>query len=596
MERFWKTVLISLIICFVVPWSGLALGKPSGSSLSIRDAILIEEEDRTIFKVQVKGHLEDYHVFTLKEPSRIVIDLPHAKVKNLKTIIHSMAAPPVEKVRMGSHPEKVRFVMDISTERIPTYSISRGENWLSVEIKAERKGEMKKEAVKPAVQKEEPRKDWTVQEVASIRPPAKSSDDKPIETREVPAIKPVEKPEIAMPLPERKEQKEEPILKPAEEVLAKKAEPEKEEISLPEKDRRLSWEKGDFKLGLKGYLKTLGLVSKTLDKDRYFLDLNRSRLDLTGTWKETFILKMVYDHEAMLGSFLETDDFRRLKSYKRHDFFDLDWEAADRRDFYWRHYLYRAYLRYQSEKLNLTVGRQRIAWGTGRFWNPTDIFNPFNPVQVERDERLGADVVNAEFFVTPMAGLNLVYAPQDSSKRSKAALKFKSTYKEVDFSVLAGKSERDRVVGGDFAATVFDGGLRGEAVYYFVRDRKNYFQFILNYDYTFKNSFYILIEYLYNSGPLSRPEFLDLIDRGTHTLTRNLIGLNLGYDITPLLRGDLYMIYGPKKDGVFIQPKLKYSLTQNLDVVGGVHWFNQRKGSEFEFDRTLYFLYVHYYF
>ena len=362
------------------------------------------------------------------------------------------------------------------------------------------------------------------------------------------------------------------------------------------KDRDLKWKKGDITLDLKGYYKNIALGSKTVDSDKYFLNLNRFRLDLTGSYKDILVLKMVYDHEGLLGDYLRSDEFRRIKSFEGHDLSDLDWKIIDQKDFYWHHSLYRAYLRFQSEKFNLSIGRQRIAWGTGKFWNPTDIFNPFNPLQIERDERVGVDSVDAEFFFRPMTSINLVYAPQDSSSRSKGALKFKNTYENWDFSLSGGKSLKDKIIGGDFATTIFEGGFRGETLYHFVPHGKDYFQFVLNYDYTFKNSFYVLVEYFYNSGPLSKSEFLQLIDRGTSTLTRHLVGANFGYDITPLLRGDLYMIYGLKNEGLFVHPKLRYSVSQNLEVVGGVQWFNQRKGSEFEFDHNLYFVYVQYYF
>ncbi len=576
MERYKKIAFVNFIIFVALFTPSFSLGKTASESLSITDVRLIREDEKIALNIYLKGPFHDCRIFTLNDPTRIVIDIFRANLKAiLPREIDQIDLSPLKKVRAEIHKEKVRFVMDFLIEKTPAYSIVKGKDQLSIIIK--------REIVKPLEQEARPLEDALSLPYLPLEKQIAPFDSKQGEglTQDAP-------------------DKEGPELAPAEdlkrEISANERETEKEGESNSEGDRQLTWVKNDFKLGLKGYYKNLALISKTVDNDRYFLDLNRFRLDLTGNWKETFVLKIIYDQEGLLGSYLRTNEFQRIKSFEKHDLLDLDWELVDRKDFYWHHYLYRAYLQFQSEKFNFSMGRQRIAWGTGKFWNPTDIFNPFNPIQVERDERMGVDSIDAEFFIKPMTGINLVYTPQDSSSRSKGALKFKTTYKDLDFSLLGGKSLKDKVVGGDFATTIFDGGFRGETIYYFAHRRKNYLQFILNYDYTFKNSFYFLVEYLYNSGPLSKSEFLQLIDRGNSTLTKHLIGLNLGYDITPLFRGDLNLIYGPERNGVFIHPKLRYSLKQNIEVVGGMQWFNQRKGSEFEFDRNLYFINIQYYF
>lgn len=574
MERYKKIVFVNFIIFIALFTPIFSLGKPATKSLSITDIRLIQEDEKIALNIYLNGPFKDYKVFTLKEPNRIVIDIPYANIKSsISDRIGQIETPPLKSLRIGVYPQKVRFVMDFAMEDIPSYFTVKGKDQLSIEIK--------KEMVKLSAHRA-----WLGGHL-----PDHSQDQKAFFPEEEISFSDcsVDGQVVSLDSADK-------AGSVGSEISAHEEETRKEAVSKPEGGRRLTWVKKDFKLDLKGYYKNLGLGSETVDHNKYFLDLNRFRLDFTGDWKDIFILKIIYDQEGLLGSYLRTNEFQRIKSFERHDLLDLDWELADRKDFYWHHYLYRAYLRFQSEKFNLSVGRQRIAWGTGKFWNPTDIFNPFNPIQVERDERIGVDSIDAEFFIQPMTGINLVYAPQDSSSRSKAALKFKTTFKDWDFSLLGGKSLKDKVIGGDFATTIFDGGFRGEAIYYFAHTRKNFLQFILNYDYTFKNSFYFLVEYYYNSGPLPKSEFVQLIDRGISTLTRHLIGVNLGYDITPLLRGDLYLIFGPKKEGVFIQPKVRYSLTQNLEVVGGVQWFNQRKGSEFEFNRDLYFIYIQYYF
>lgn len=60
-----------------------------------------------------------------------------------------------------------------------------------------------------------------------------------------------------------------------------------------------------------------------------------------------------------------------------------------------------------GQKLFLTVGRQRIRWGAGRFWNPTDFLNAtqINPLALF-DQRLGVDLIKLHYPIESL-GWNL---------------------------------------------------------------------------------------------------------------------------------------------------------------------------------------------
>lgn len=66
------------------------------------------------------------------------------------------------------------------------------------------------------------------------------------------------------------------------------------------------------------------------------------------------------------------------------------------------------WLRFDIERaLYFTVGRQRVRWGAGRFWNPTDFLNPqrLDPLAV-LDQRLGSDLIKVHLPL-PEANANL---------------------------------------------------------------------------------------------------------------------------------------------------------------------------------------------
>ena len=45
---------------------------------------------------------------------------------------------------------------------------------------------------------------------------------------------------------------------------------------------------------------------------------------------------------------------------------------------------------------DLTIGRQAVTFGTAYFWNPLDIFRPFDPTQFDRDYKSGVDAIRLD--------------------------------------------------------------------------------------------------------------------------------------------------------------------------------------------------------
>ena len=83
-----------------------------------------------------------------------------------------------------------------------------------------------------------------------------------------------------------------------------------------------------------------------------------------------------------------TEDARRLMN--------LTWEIDDGRRHRAIHRFDRFALEYRRRNLSVTVGRQAVSWGSGRVFQPMDLFNPFAPTTVDRDYKPGDDIVLVE--------------------------------------------------------------------------------------------------------------------------------------------------------------------------------------------------------
>ena len=58
----------------------------------------------------------------------------------------------------------------------------------------------------------------------------------------------------------------------------------------------------------------------------------------------------------------------------------------------------RAFFTYAPDNFTLTAGRQPLAFGSSTFINPTDVFAPFSPLAIDREERSGIDALRLRWF------------------------------------------------------------------------------------------------------------------------------------------------------------------------------------------------------
>ncbi len=121
------------------------------------------QKDRIILQLKADGKLGDYNSFGLQKPTRLVIDLWKIKRKFSKKAV-SVNSPYLKRVRFGDYPKKVRVVLDIPLNVLPSHRVDRINNVLMVVLG-------KKEAVAEVVLPvfEEPKKE-VVEEAGKVSP------------------------------------------------------------------------------------------------------------------------------------------------------------------------------------------------------------------------------------------------------------------------------------------------------------------------------------------------------------------------------------------------------------------------------------------
>jgi len=218
---------------------------------------------------------------------------------------------------------------------------------------------------------------------------------------------------------------------------------------------------------------------------------------------------------------------------------NLRWQAVNENNFLLTHYIDRLYLRQGFNWGNITIGRQRIAFGSGRVWNPTDLFNPINPANYSKIEKDGVDAILLNYFFGSFTNAELVYNPIKGGK-TNAGFRFRTNFNEFDLSAIGGYFDSKIVGGLDFAGNLFDAGVRGEGIISINKDDAStkFLKFILGADYQFTPKLYVMIEYHFNGeGKVDKfnYEFMRLINGEILNLSRNYLMINTSYMFSPIV-------------------------------------------------------------
>ncbi len=113
----------------------------------------------------------------------------------------------------------------------------------------------------------------------------------------------------------------------------------------------------------------------------------------------------------------------------------------------------------------LTIGRQVLSWGTGAFWNPTDLLSPFAPTDIDREVRHGVDAARLAIALGAVSELDLLWLPQKKLRNQGGVARVVTNVHDFDVSVSLAKYMRDVVGGADFAGDLGPISIHGEAAW-----------------------------------------------------------------------------------------------------------------------------------
>jgi hypothetical protein len=123
----------------------------------------------------------------------------------------------------------------------------------------------------------------------------------------------------------------------------------------------------------------------------------------------------------------------------------------------------RGWLRWRDERYAVTLGRQAIHWGSGRLWQPLNLFGSFRPLDLDTAWLAGVDGVRIELAPHPYAVLTLASLATADGQAAHAA-HYRASAAEYEWMALLGEVAGYRHAGGALSGEWAAGGWWLEGV------------------------------------------------------------------------------------------------------------------------------------
>lgn len=332
-----------------------------------------------------------------------------------------------------------------------------------------------------------------------------------------------------------------------------------------EEEKEKSWK-------IKGYIKEMPYFSYNRPYDQaLYNNLIHNRLNVKWTPSEKISGAAEFRTRLFLGDVVSTtpDLPAQVRNQNERVNASITWFETDNAAMITN--VERFWLEYKTSKWAFRAGRQRINWGIATTWNPNDLFNAYNFLDFDYEERPGSDALKAQYFINELSNIDIAVSPSFSKRATVGAAKYFFNKSNYDFQLNAGWYHDQFTVGAGWAGSIDEVGFKGEMQYFFSATTKPQFNAVAEWDYMFSHGWYANTSFLYNSTGIDEPVSnwttvnFQLSPRNLMPTAYNVLG-SVRKEITPLISGSLGVVYCPGTNISILLPSLSWNVSDRWDL------------------------------
>ncbi len=282
--------------------------------------------------------------------------------------------------------------------------------------------------------------------------------------------------------------------------------------------------------------------------------------------------------------------------------FDLTKTVDESDGYILYHRLDRLSLTLQPKWGTVCIGRQALTWGNGLLFNPMDLFNPFSPTDIERDYKVGDDMVTAQFPLSKTGDFQFLYVPRRDPAthnvawdRSSLAAKIHFASGVTGYDIMGAKHYEDFVVGLGSTGYLWDTAWRLDSTWTFLQEdkgRDSFLSLVANMDYSWiwwGKNLYGFLEFYFNglgddhyTNAYADPDISERLARGEiFALGSTYLSGHIKAELHPLLNVYLTVINNLADPSGTLQPRAIWGIAEDAELTFGGNIYFGAKGSEY---------------
>lgn len=245
----------------------------------------------------------------------------------------------------------------------------------------------------------------------------------------------------------------------------------------------------------------------------------------------------------------------------------------------------RVRLAWRGEKLEISMGRQAVSWGSGKAVNPTDVLMPYTFTELDTEYRVGVDAVRLRYAVNLMSELDAgyVFGPGGDMADSAVYLRGKTYLANTDLSALVMRFQNHLMIGLDVTRAWGGSGVWLEAAFvdadHFAATAtsRDYVRVSAGIDRQLTPAVYGYLEYHFNgSGRDVDDPGYGLVDPAAlegsvYLVARHYLSLGAAWQLSGLTTVNGMLITNLDDHSMFLSLSLDRSLSDNLYLALGTY-------------------------